>query len=142
MDWCHRNRVRRSNGEEIYGKSAGTVIFAVPVFLWIRKKIPGLVLMNRRVRGPILELREQLIGIGGGRHAGLTGATNGDGFVSGKMRQSLLERSGQSVQGSSRSEAQHGFAEAVDLVRGVFEGLGRRVARGSGDHDLYRMIGK
>ncbi len=62
----------------------------------------------------------QLMWIAGWGQAGLAGADHGEGLIRGEMRQSLFEGTGEMELRSFRSNAQDGFAEAVDAVRGGF----------------------
>ena len=63
-------------------------------------------------------------------------ADYGERFAWGEMRQSLFEGAGEMESGSFGSDAQDGFAEAVDAMGGGFEGLGGGIVRIAGDNDL------
>ena len=86
--------------------------------------------------------RNETLGVAGGRQTGVAGADDDECFVGGKMRESLFESAGQMELGSFASDAQDGFAEAVDAVGGGFEGLGGGIVRIACDDDLQGMMGE
>src|SRR5580692_433095 len=86
--------------------------------------------------------RNEALGVAGGRETGIAGANDGDWFVDGEMGESFFEGAGEVELGSFGSNAQDGFAEAVDAVGGGFEGLGGGIVRIACDDDLQGMMGE
>ena len=57
-----------------------------------------------------------------------------------EMRQRFAQRGSETARCDLlRRDAQDGFAEAINFVRGLFEFGSLRIARCAGDHDLQRM---
>ena len=88
----------------------------------------------------VFEKCDQLIGITGGRKAGLTRTDDGQGFARRKMREGFFEGASEVELGSLGSDAQDGFSEAEDAVGGGFKGLGGGIVRIAGDDDLERVM--
>ena len=90
----------------------------------------------------VFEEGDKLLGIAGGREAGLAGADYGERFAGWEMRESFLESAGEMELRSFRCDAEEGFAEAEDAVAGGFESLRSGIVCGAGDYDLQRMMGE
>src|SRR5713226_6178550 len=90
----------------------------------------------------VFEEGDELLGIAGGGETGLARADDGDGFIGGEMGESFFEGASEVELGSFGSNAQNGFAEAIDAVGGGFQGLGSGIVRRAGDNDLDWVMGE
>ena len=93
-------------------------------------------------RGSVFKVGGELVGIAGGREAGVAGANESERLVGWEVRKSLLEGAGERGELRAGGDAEDGFSEAEDAVSGFFEGLSVWVACRTGNDDLNWMVGE
>ncbi len=97
---------------------------------------------NCDASGTVFEEGCELVRIARGREAGLARADDGERLVGRQMRKRFFEGAGEMELWSVRSDAQDGFAEAVDAVSSGFKSLGGGIIRIASDDNLNGMTGE